>query len=305
MSFFALSSAIAIGLLLGILGLGVFVSFRILRYPDLTAEGSFLLGACITVAAIRFGVQPIAATAAGVVTGAAAGYTTGILSTCLRIPPVVAGILVATGCYSVCLLTLHAPNVTVDGGATIFGAIERFRDGLSPGFVAQATYPVLFLVLLVLAKVGLDVFLRSERGMALRAAGSNPAMASAQGINPDAATRAGLMIANGIIALSGSLFAQSEHFADVNMGFGMLVVGLASVFIGEAIEGKVLRTTAIGAATTAVVLGSLVHRFAIAAAYEIGLPTDYFSLFTSLLVLFALLVPSIRQQLVIVMRRAF
>lgn len=303
MSLFATVSALNVGFLLGLLGLGVFVSFRILRYPDLTVEGSFALGASVTVAAVHMGTPPSVATVAGVLAGATAGYATGLLSTRLRIHPVVAGILVSTASYSICLLVLQAPNVAIRGEDTIFALLDQLRDQTSAG-VGLLLPPLVFLVVLMVVKVALDILLRSETGMALRAAGSNPTMANAQAVDPGAATRRGLMLANGIVALSGALFAQAEHFADVNMGFGMLVVGLASVFIGEAIEDRVLRTRAIWAATTAVVIGSLLHRFSIAAVYELGLPTDYFNLFTSVLVLAALLAPGAREQLGAMLRKA-
>lgn len=303
MSLFATVSALNVGFLLSLLGLGVYVSFRVLRYPDLTVEGSFALGASVAVAAIHLGAPPLAGTAAGVMAGATAGYATGFLSSRLRVHPVVAGILVSTACYSICLLVLRAPNVAISGEDTIFAALERLRDP-APSRVALFLAPLVFLLLLLTVKFALDILLRSETGMALRAAGSNPTMANAQAIDPGAATRTGLMLANGIVGLSGALFAQAEHFADVNLGFGMLVVGLASVFIGEAIEDRVLRSRAIGAATTAVVIGSLLHRFSIAAVYEMGLPTDYFNLFTSLVVLAALLAPGAREQLGAMLHRA-
>jgi putative tryptophan/tyrosine transport system permease protein len=303
MSLFAVASALSVGLLLGLLGLGVYLSFRILQYPDLTVEGSFALGASVAVTAIQFGVTPVLATIAGVFAGAAAGYVTALLSTRLRVHPVVAGILVSTACFSVCLAVMGAPNLSVSGDVTVFAIVEHWQTALSSD-ARLFLHPLAILIVLLIVKVALDVYLRSEAGMALRAAGSNPTMASGQAVDPGRATRGGLALANGLVGLSGALFAQSEHFADVNIGFGMLVVGLASVFIGEAMESRVFRSNAIAVATTAVIVGALVHRFSIAGVYELGLPTAYFNLFTSLLVLAALLAPGARERLGAMLRRA-
>lgn len=303
MSIYAIASALSMGLLFGIMALGVFVDFRILRFPDLTIEGSFALGACVAVASIRGGIHPLVATALGTMAGGLAGYITGFLTSKLRVPPVVAGILVMSASYSGCLIALHGPNVAIDPSATIFAPLDRWQAAVgSMSLAGMAVYPALFLALLLAAKWLLDRFLCSERGIELRAAGSNVLMAASQCVDPDAAVRRGLLIANCMVGLCGALFAQKERFADVNMGFGILIAGLASVFIGQGVEKWF--GAGVAGMSFAVVLGALAHRLSIASAYEVGLRTEYFNAFTSVIVLAAVCLPNVRDGVRQIVRRS-
>jgi putative tryptophan/tyrosine transport system permease protein len=219
------------------------------------------------------------------------------------VPPVVAGILTMSASYSACLLALRSPNLAVDSSATVFAPLDRFQERVGPmTFAGMAIYPLFFLLLLMAAKGLLDRYLVSERGIELRAAGSNVLMASSHGVNPDSAARRGLALANSLVGLSGALFAQKERFADVNMGFGILVVGLASVFIGQTVEMRL--GSRVAAASLAVIFGALAHRFSVAIAYEVGLRTEYFNAFTSVIVLAAVCMPNVRLGVCRLLRRA-
>ena len=205
--------------------------------------------------------------------------------------------------YSVCLVALQSPNVAVESARTVFASLDRLQNRVGSMTIGgMLMYPVVFFTVLALTKLLLDRFLLSERGIELRAAGSNPEMAVSQCVNPDAAIRWGLSLSNCLVGLCGALFAQKERFADVNMGFGMLIVGLASVFIGQAMEHRL--GAGIAAATLAVIFGSLAHRFSVAFAYEVGLPTQYFNAFTAVVVLGAVCLPNVRESVRTVARRA-
>jgi len=308
MSGYALWTAIWQGFLGGILCLGVYVSFSIVRFPDLTCDGSYPLGACIVAVTISAGFNPFLGTALAVICGAVAGTITGLLNTKLKIPAIVASILVMLSLYSVNLVAMNAPIISLSKTKTVFWGIENFisknNNSLNKYHITNIIYPLLFLVVVYLIKKSLDWFLNTEFGIALRAAGDNPKMARAMGINEQAMVWIGLALANGLIAFSGALFAQIQKFADVNLGIGMIIVGLASVFIGEAINNRVFKTKKLVYATTCVILGSMIYKFAIAVAYEIGLSTDYFNLLTSTIVIVALLIPTLRSNILSVIRRS-
>jgi putative ABC transport system permease protein len=294
-----LIGALTIGLILSLLALGVFISFRVFAFPDITADGSITLGACVTATLIVYRqTEPVLATLAGMVAGMAAGAVTGILHTRFRIQGLLAGILVMTALYSVNLHVLGRSNLPFQDQTTLATYGEQLGSGVLGGRAAvdllgwsvpARDLSMLLLALTITAIFGgaLYLFFRTNLGTAMRATGDNPQMIRALGVNTGNMMIGGLALSNGLIALSGSLFAQYQGFADVQMGIGMVVWGLASVIIGEALVGAgYLGLTIVG-----VVMGSLLFRQLVAIALRAGLnPTDL-KLITALFVFGALVLP--------------
>lgn len=225
-------SSIGQGLLWGILGVALFLTFRILNFPDMTVEGTFPLGAAVTTTAITKGVPPILACLLGFVAGAIAGLLTGLLYTKGKIPILLAGILVMTACLSINLRIMGGSNVSLLGKQTIFSAhfLEALPKYFDSVFVGLLT---IFIITILLV-----LFLQTKLGQAFIATGDNPVMARSLGINTDSMTIMGLMLSNGIIGLGGALISQSNGYADVNMGIGIIVIALASIIIGEVVLGS-------------------------------------------------------------------
>ncbi|NPV53262.1 MAG: ABC transporter permease [Firmicutes bacterium] len=286
MSLFALAGSLEQGLAFGIMALGVYLTFRILDFPDLTVDGSFPLGGAIAATMIVGGYNPILATLVALLAGLIAGGVTGLLNTKLKISGLLAGILTMTALYSVNLRIMGRSNIPLLRRETL---ITMLKDaGLPEAFVALIT----FLALTIILKLLLDWFLMTEIGLALRATGDNEAMIRSLGVDTDAMKLLGLSLSNGLVALSGALVAQYQGFADVGMGVGMIVTGLASVIIGTV----VLLPRNIGAATLGAVLGSIIYRFAVFFALRAGFaPTDL-KIVTSALVVVALAAPALRSR---------
>ena len=290
MSLIASLGAIEIGLIFGLVALGVFLSFRIINFPDLTVDGSFPLGGAVAAALIVAGVNPFAATAAAIVAGALAGYLTAWLNVQLRIMQLLASILVMIALYSVNLRIMGKPNVALINDATVFSLVEF---GGIPDYWLK---PMVLLVIVIAAKVLIDLFFASEAGLAMRATGSNPRMARAQGISTDRLTVWGLALSNALVALAGALFVQTQGGADISMGIGTIVIGLAAVIIGETI----LPARSLIITTLACILGAVLYRFFIALALNsdfIGLKAQDLNLVTAVLVALALLVPTYKRKL--------
>ncbi len=290
MSLFASLGAIEIGLIFGLVALGVFLSFRIINFPDLTVDGSFPLGGAVAAAMIVAGVNPFVATAAAIVAGAAAGYLTAWLNVKLKIMQLLASILVMIALYSVNLRIMGKPNVALISEPTVFSLVAI--DGI-PEFWLK---PLLLLVIVVVAKGLIDLFFASEAGLAMRATGGNPRMARAQGISTDRMTLWGLALSNALVALAGALFVQTQGGADISMGIGTIVIGLAAVIIGETI----LPARSLVLTTLACILGAVLYRFFIALALNsdfIGLKAQDLNLVTAVLVAVALLVPGYKRRL--------
>lgn len=279
MSLVAFLGAIETGLLYGFLSLGVYLSFRVLKFPDLTVDGSFPLGAAVVATLITQGINPWIATGVAMVAGALAGFCTAVLSVRFNILNLLASILTMIALYSINLRIMGRPNVPLLNQPTLF-------DGL------EAVLPiwVILLIGLGLTKLAIDFFLTSDLGLAMRATGMNPVMASAQGIYADRLILLGMALSNALAALSGALFAQVNGFADVALGVGTVVVGLATVILGEAIfPSRTVRW-----ATLAVILGCLVYRLVIAMALNadfIGLRAQDLNLVTAVIVVLALVLP--------------
>lgn len=289
-------STISQGLLWAIMALGVFLTFRVLDIADLSVEGTFPLGAAVAAILIASD-QPIwLATLLAVLAGCAAGTVTAILTTKLKIPALLSGILTMIGLYSVNLMVMGKANVPLLRNETIFTLTES-TFGVSQSF---ATFIVGFCACII---VGLIMywFFGTVLGTAIRATGCNPQMARAQGINTDLMVILGLLISNGLVALAGALVAQSNGFADVGMGTGTIVIGLASVIIGEVLFG----TRSFKNWLISVVLGSIVYRIVIALVLEMGMPPNDLKLFTAILVAIALSLPLIRSKFAYMKQRRY
>ncbi|HMK91838.1 MAG TPA: ABC transporter permease [Thermoleophilia bacterium] len=279
--------------------LGVFITFRVLDFPDLTVDGSLPLGACVTATLIVHGQQPLVATLVGVAAGVGAGFVTGCLHILLKSgsgdtnnygPKLLAGILTMTALYTVNLRVMGRSNIPLLGVDTIF---EKTQKLLGITFTPW-TLALALLVLVVVVKYLLDWFLHTEFGLCMQATGDNEQMIRALGTNTDFTRVIGLGVANGLVALSGSLVAQQQGFADVGMGIGTIVAGLAGVIIGEVLFG----VRSIGWVLFSVIGGSIVYRLLIAVSLQVGVnPTDL-KLLTAVLVVIALSVPTVRQKVV-------
>jgi putative ABC transport system permease protein len=279
------------GLLFAFLGLGVLISFRFFRFPDLTAEGSYPLGGAVVAALLVTRVEPFVATAVAALAGAAAGAVTALIHTKLRINNIVAGIIVMTAIYSVNLRVMGRANTPLLDAPSVFGEVAAALGvaGLRVPVTAPTVIAILA-VLLGLVGLALGAFFRTDLGLAVRATGENEAMVRSLGVDADLAKVVGLAISNGIIALSGALVAQDHGFADIGMGIGVLVTGAAAVLIGEAIFGD--RT--VGWWIVAAIVGVVIYRLLVAVALRVGLqPTDL-RLITAVLLLLALTVPRLR-----------
>jgi len=281
------------GVALGFVALGVFVSYKLFSFPDITTDGSFTLGAVVATVLLVAGVDPALATLAGMVAGAAAGACTGMLHAILGIEPLLAGILMMTALASVNLVVLGRSNVPLSGVKTL---LDRAEVALLPaarllGFADAAAAEAARLGFVLLAAGAavllLYLFFRTRLGTAMRAGGDTPTMARALGRNTGGLTVAGLAIANSLTALSGAVVAQYQGFADVQMGVGMVVWGMASVFLGAALVGQVR----LGGALLATLAGSVTFRLLVAAALRAGLDPDWLKFTTAVVVLTALVAP--------------
>ena len=290
MSLFSLLGAVEIGLIFALVALGVYISFRLLRFPDLTVDGSFPLGGAVCAVLISTGCNPWVATLAATAAGAVAGMITGWLNVKLKIMDLLASILMMIALYSVNLRIMGGPNIPLINDPTIFNMLQ-------PASMEDYVFrPLLLLVIVIAAKLLLDWFFATQRGLAIRATGSNARMARAQGVNTGAMILLGMAVSNGLVGLAGAMFVQTQGGSDISMGIGTIVIGLAAVIVGESI----LPSRKIFWATLAVIIGAIVYRFFIAAALNtefIGLKAQDLNLVTALLVTVALVIPQIKRKL--------
>ncbi|WNC13162.1 ABC transporter permease [Brevibacillus brevis] len=287
----AIMGAIEQGLLFGILALGVYLTFRILNVPDLTVDGSFALGGAIAAKFIIDGANPYLATLLAFLVGCVAGAFTGVLHTKGKVNALLAGILTMIALYSVNLRIMGKANLPLLREDTLFTYVKDLSvPDLAVGGVTILTgAAMVFLVGVLVLKLVIDWFLHTDLGLDLRATGDNPKMIRSFGVNTDTTTIVGLALSNGLVAVSGAWVAQYQGFADVGMGIGMIVIGLASVIVGEVLFGS----SSIFRATLAVILGSIVYRMVIALALQAGLNPSDMKLITALIVIVALTVPTI------------
>lgn len=293
-----LISAINAGLIFSLLALGVYISFRIFNFADITADGSFAFGGAVTTAVLIAGFHPMIATACGGLAGMLAGTMTGILHTRFRIHGLLSGILVMTALYSVNLRVLGRSNVSLNGSRTIFSLWTSLAErvigqsarhsilGWEVGTQDLAGLVLLLLISLVAGAV-LFLFLETKLGAAMRGAGDNPQMILALGVSDKVLLTFGLAIANGLTGLSGALLAQYQEFADIQMGIGMVIWGLASVIIGESLVGP----CRFGPLIVGAFMGSLLFRIMIAIALRCGLNPNDLKLITAFFVFIALVIP--------------
>jgi putative ABC transport system permease protein len=288
------------GLILALLALGVFISFRIFAFPDITADGSLTLGAAVAAALIVQGYSPWAATAASMLAGALAGGTTGVLHTRFRINGLLAGILVATALYSVNLHVMGQSNISLldarTVGSDLVAVIAKVAGPVAT--IRLFSWEVRLRDAVNLAAIGLLVaavawvlraFLQTGLGTAMRATGDNPRMIRALGVDVGRMITIGLMMSNALVALSGAILAQYQGFAEIQMGIGMIVWGLASVILGQALVG----TGGLGLSITGAVLGSLLFRLMVALALRAGLEANDLKLITAAFVFAALVLPKV------------
>ncbi|WP_318617192.1 ABC transporter permease subunit [Sporosarcina sp. YIM B06819] len=308
--FSAVFGSVEQGIIYAIMALGVYLTFRVLDFPDLTVDGSFVTGAAVAATMIFFGYHPLLATAVSIVIGFIAGCITGLLHTKGKINPLLAGILMMIALYSINLrimgLTLDSsvgrPNIPLLNAETLFSKFNVFwstlgiDDALNQFFGSLGvqhlpkTWGTLFIMLVVtlVIKFIVDWFLQTEIGLAIRATGNNKKMIRSFSANTDTLIILGLGLSNGLVAFSGALIAQYSKFSDIGMGIGMIIIGLASVIIGEAIFG----TKTIMRTTIAVVVGAIIYRIIIGLALRVEfLDAGDMKLITAVIVILALILP--------------
>ena len=273
------------GFIYALLALGIYISFRILNIPDLTAEGSFTFGLAVS-AMLTVAGHPFLGLVLAFGAGLAAGLVTGIIQTKLRVHPVLSGILTMSGLYSINLLVMNrSSNVSLIASDTVFKTVQNMglsQDAAKLLVSAGAAFVVLLLVI---------IFFKTQTGLCIRATGDNEDMVSASSINVDATKMLALALSNALIALSGGLLSQFQGFADINSGVGILVVGLASVIIGEALVGR--RGVSIGFVSA--LLGSIVYRLIVAVAINSSVfPAFMLKLVSAVIVAVALSIPTIK-----------
>ncbi|WP_314366686.1 ABC transporter permease [uncultured Streptococcus sp.] len=276
-------SIISQGLVWAVLGLGIFMTFRILGFPDMTTEGSFPLGGAVAVTLITKGVNPFLATAAAVLAGCAAGAVTGLLYTKGKIPTLLSGILVMTSCHSIMLMLMGRANLGLLGSSKI-------QDVLPFSGEVNALLTGLIFVSLVIA--ALLFFLDTKLGQAYIATGDNPDMARSFGINTGRMELMGLILSNGLIALAGALIAQQEGYADVSRGIGVIVVGLASLIIGEVL----FQSLTLAERLITIVVGAIAYQFLIWGVIALGFNTNYLRLYSAVILAFCLMIPTLKNK---------
>jgi putative tryptophan/tyrosine transport system permease protein len=299
-----LIGAMTLGLLVSLLALGVYISFRIFDIPDLTAEGSITLGAAVAAALLVTGCNPLLATALATTAGMLAGTVTGLIATKCRVNKLLSGILVMTALYSVNLHVMGKSNVPLMREKTLGTYVETFGIWLFGGKedlniagwgvgVRDAAMLLSVFGVVVVVSTLLYLFLRTNLGTAMRATGDNPQMIRALGVSVDGSIIFGLAISNGLIALSGALMAQYQGFADVQMGLGAIVLGLASVIIGEALVGS----RSIGLLVVGTVMGAELFRLLVAIALRWGMNPNDLKFITAVFVFTALVMPDLIRHL--------
>jgi putative ABC transport system permease protein len=297
MSQTAFLGAVELGLVYGLVALGIFLSFRVLSFPDLTVDGSFPLGGAVAATLIVGGTDPFLATAVAMAAGAAAGLVTAWLNVRFNILHLLASILVMIALYSINLRIMGRPNIALLMQPTVLTPFA----GLGLG--GELLRPLLAALVVLVAVLLLARFLASEAGLAMRATGANPRMARANGIRTGAMILTGMALANALVALAGALFSQLNGFADVTTGLGTIVVGLAAVILGETL----LPTRRLLVMLMACVLGSVLYRIAVAFALDagvLGLRASDLNLVTAVLVGLALLAPALKPRLKALLGRA-
>lgn len=299
-----LIAALTLGLILSFLALGVLISFRMFNFADLTTEGSFPMGGAIAASLIVAQINPVLSTLAAFILGFLSGIITGIIYTRFKIDKLLSGILVMTGLYSINLHIMGRSNIPLQENITIFTYIENLLGKIFtfPQTVVISKWTVtvteiitLFFMLFIIIVTCLIIYLffRTNLGTAMRAAGNNQQMVKALGGNTTRMIILGLSLSNGLIAVSGALFAQYQGFADVQMGIGMFIWGVASLMIGE----NLIHVKTLGLIITATIMGSILFRLLVAIALKWGVNPNDIKLITAVFVLIALVLPGLIRNL--------
>lgn len=290
MSLFASLGALELGFIYSLVALGVFISFKVLRFPDLTVDGTFATGGAVAALMISQGGDPFVACLVAMLVCAFAGMVTGWLNVKLGIMDLLASILMMTALYSINLRIMNGPNIPLIVNDTVFSLTQ---------LASLADYhwrPILLAIVVIVVKILMDWFFATETGLAMRSTGSNLRMARAQGISTDRMVMLGMAISNSLVGLGGALFVQSQGGADISMGIGTIVIGLAAVIVGQSI----ITARRFVYITLAVIIGAILYRFFIALALNsdfIGLKAQDLNLVTALLVTVALILPKLKQKL--------
>ena len=288
-----IQSVLSLGLIFSLLTFGVHLTFRVLEIPDLSVEGTIILGAAMSASLIHAGFSPFIATMLSMLVGCLGGLATGLLHTKCKIPPILAGILTMIASYSIVLRILGMGTPTGIRSNVTLVRIPTVFDALDPiGLSGNSAVIVISFAFLALCGTLLYCFYGTEIGAALRATGNNRQMAKAQGVNTDIMIILGLVVANGFVGLAGGLWAQQLGFADVSMGGGIIVIGLASVIIAEVL----FRVRRFWVRMLTLVLGSTIYRAIIALVLEMGLAASDLRLFTAITVAVALSLPMVRDK---------
>lgn len=278
-------SSIGQGLLWALLGLGLYLTFRILNFADMTVEGTFPLGAAVAVSLITQGMDPLLATVMACLAGMLAGLVTGLLYTKGKIPILLAGILVMTAIYSINLRVMGRSNISLLGKRTLFNApflrdLPQYFDSIFVG-----------IVVIVIITALLIFFLNTDYGQAFIATGDNPNMARSLGIHTDTMVIVGLMLSNGLVALCGALIAQNNGYSDINMGIGTIVIALASIIIGEVAFGELTLNQRL----VAVTLGSIIYRLILLAVLQLGFSANDLNLISSIVLAICMMLPQLER----------
>ncbi|WP_290776337.1 ABC transporter permease [Anaerofustis sp.] len=290
-----LPDAISLGILWGVMCLGVYITFKILDIADLTVDGTFALGGCVTATLVVAGVNPIFSLIIATIAGMIAGYVTGFLHTKLKIPAILAGILTMLALYSINLKILAGKsNLAMPqiGGGNVNTVVDLISN--ATGLSSSNATLVFGIIVAVLCMVVLYWFFGTEIGCAIRATGNNEDMVRALGVNTDTMKIIGLVLSNGLVSLSGAMVAQSQRYGDVGMGTGTIVIGLASIIIGEVVLN---RARSFKTKLCSVVLGSIIYRVIIAVVLRLGMNPNDLKLLTAIIVALALSLPIIKSKM--------
>lgn len=282
-----LITALEQGLAFSVMALGVYMTFRILDFPDLSVDGSLPLGAAVSAKFILAGYNPFLSLIPALIAGGIAGAITGLLNTRFKIAPLLSGILTMTMLYSINLRIMGRPNIPLLGEKTIFKIMSNL------GIPSPWNNLIILIIIVLLVKFILDIFLKTQIGFALRAAGDNPQMIRSMGVSTDTMKMIGVIIANSLVALSGAIVTQYQGFADVGMGIGTIVAGLASVIVGEVVLGE----KSIFITTLSIIVGSILYRLSISIALYIGFAASDLKFLTAIIVIIFLSTPKLKNMI--------
>lgn len=288
-------SSISQGLLWSLLAMGIYITFRILNVSDLTVEGSFPLGAAISASLIISGISPWLSVVIAILGGMIAGFISGFLTTKWKIPSLLSGIIVMTGLYSINLRIMGQANLTLIGQPTVFRTIEGYGIDKTTSVLILGGITVIAVILL------LHLFFNTEIGLAVRATGDNNEMSQANGIRTNVTRLMGYMLSNGLNAMAGALLAQNNGYSDISMGIGTIVIGLASIIIGEVL----VRNLTLAKRLVTIVIGSIIYRLLILLVLEMRVNPQDLNLFSAILLTLALRLPAIREKISGLLSRKF